>query len=1012
MRTHGILLVAIQTPWTLANRFGIPNWYVHPLSPQNGWSLSELYRQLPSPSRPTYIDPSLLHPPHLQCTLYDYQKTSLAKLLQRELQPESYADPYYVQCTSPCTLSRNERLYLFDPERCLFHRRYQVALYPDLKGGILCDEMGVGKTIICLALILATLDDMSEPDLEPMASTITSQMALTFPDHEYQGADPSGLHSRRLVTAAFGAPSPGERMGRHPKPPPISDEPRMEPTAETIACSPVSLVSIAAHKLRTTHACRPALTCTLPPQIQEILDERSAPFFHLWPPPPARVSRISQSRSPLRVYITSATLVLVPLTLLTQWMSEIKKHCEPGALRVFTLSDMHTPLPPASVLAQNYDIVLLSHARFGHEAGDEQGMKSDLDKSPLMQVYWKRLIIDEGNVLAGDSLVVRLCTRLRVERRWIVTGTPTYALVGASACYAAGKDLDNNTESRHEPKWTPSERKNLDRLKQLLVRFLRITPFCGTHSSMASAAKASGLAPAKERDWNALMASEWNAQEQGEWPAKRRLFDVLSRVMVRNRAEDVEKERPLPPLQRRVQRLTPSATERTTYNVLQSLILLNAALTQEKDKDYFFHPNNKKALATVMENLALACFHFAGQGLYEQAQSAYEHIEQQLSLPNGVAAPYRSQAEEAHKQLQQALALDTWRQHILDRDVMYTLEHVPETVLHAWSAHNRITLTSDELVRFRQACIATTEEFSDADDVRDELITKGMQFRHRHANRARGDPKTPNPRKNTRLHEGSLPLVRSFTAARWPTEWDPVIVQSSSSTKLNAILLELLEAVPHEKVLVFSVLDNVLFELASALDLLQIPYLLYVSGMPQHLRNTYAEAFTQKSTYRCLLMTTTVGGRGLDLHCASRVILAEPVWQQDLESQAVKRAWRMGQTRSVTVTTYIMKHTFEEQLITRKQTYGHDAALDQTKSLTDDPGMRDFVAHPHFIPEDDPPPVVSWNVPLFALSVHQAYEHAGPPAKRPRTEDTITGLSTREEAQDVCASMPTKSERD
>lgn len=940
------------------------------------WTLAEIYRQLPSPPTllPYMYDESLVLPSGLRCALFPYQQSSLAKLLQRELWPETYSNPYLLSRVSPCVLPHGDRMYAFDPECFRFYRWSEISVYVDVRGGILCDEMGSGKTLICLALILATMDQISRPDYESVTSCITSEMAMRFPDEKYQDKDPAAGLLGRIVTAPFGAPSPGERLGRRP----ITHIPKPEPKtshATRPRTGSVSLAKIAAHRLRTTHACRRDLIDTLPNQLQALLGKESAPFILLWPPLPHRVSRIIHNRTPLRVYLTSATLVLVPQTLLMQWLDEMEKHCEPQSLRVLCITDMHTEIPTASELSQDYDVVLMSHARFGKEAGDDQSMRPDLDMSPLMQVYWKRLIIDEGNMLAGDSLLVRLCAYLRVERRWVVSSTPTQALVGASALHAAGDESAAPTYTKNV-NWTASERKNLDKLKHLLVRFLRIPPMCGAHVSLPSAMKASDLPSFKERDWNTLMGSGMN--EMREWPAKRRLYDILSRLMVRNRVEDVERDCPLPPLERRIVSLSMSSHECMTYNVLQSLIMLNAALSQEKDKKYSFHTSNKKFLASIMENLALACFHFAGQGFLRQAQQAYDRIIRQLDEPHRAAEQFKQQAIEALHQLSAALHNEAWCERIQQGDILYKAEHPEQRLLLAWSRSGTPWLTAEELLLLRDEYLKEAAHILDEKDLLEKLSSRGLQYVHQKSGHivstiSHRSPKTKNASKRVES------LLEEITAPpqTLPVEFQDILVHASTSTKLNGMLQEILDAVREEKVLVFSSLDHVLYELAKALELCQVSFLFYVSGMPQHLRNAYVNAFMHDSRFRCLLMSTATGGRGLDLHCASRIILAEPIWQWDLESQVVKRAWRLGQTRRVLVSTYVMQHTHEERLIERKKTrfLKDNDAVERLQTLTDDSGMRAFVAHPQFLQASAKVPAIVWTRSLFGARAKRPYIH-------------------------------------
>ena len=67
-----------------------------------------------------------------------------------------------------------------------------------------------------------------------------------------------------------------------------------------------------------------------------------------------------------------------------------------------------------------------------------------------------------------------------------------------------------------------------------------------------------------------------------------------------------------------------------------------------------------------------------------------------------------------------------------------------------------------------------------------------------------------------------------------------------------------------------------------------------------------------------LLLTTKVGGLGINLPKASRVILLDPDWNPMNDSQAKERALRIGQKETLVIYRFITRHTIEEKIYNRQ----------------------------------------------------------------------------------------------
>ena len=65
------------------------------------------------------------------------------------------------------------------------------------------------------------------------------------------------------------------------------------------------------------------------------------------------------------------------------------------------------------------------------------------------------------------------------------------------------------------------------------------------------------------------------------------------------------------------------------------------------------------------------------------------------------------------------------------------------------------------------------------------------------------------------------------------------------------------------------------------------------------------------------LLTTRVGGLGINLKSANKVVIFDPDWNPMVDIQATDRALRIGQQREVAIYRFIVDDTIEEKIYHR-----------------------------------------------------------------------------------------------
>lgn len=783
-------------------------------------SLLELFNNIPSP-RP---DPDAVSDPicrdamynlltsnvaGLLTELYTYQRSSAALMLQKEAQPAKVLDPRLRQIRG-----QDGKEWYWDnvSGTILSEPRH----YDGISGGILAEEMGSGKTIICLALILASRGTSTNiPDI-------------------------------------YG-------------PPPAPTRPRIASLVDMAAsCASRNAVPWRAYLDATGTQGWEYERC-----IGAI--ERHPGHYYVPPPEMRRGNRHATSESYLRppdkIYLSQATLIVVPNNLVAQWKQEIQKHTSGIKVVVITKKD---DVPPYELLLY-CDIVLFSQTRFEMLVAQTE----DFSASPLSKLHFKRCIIDEGHKLGNSKIGKRSnlligLDLLRFDSRWVVTGTPSHGLFGVDP----GKALPNctNGHAANRPITPPTpgpegtdvfkssgemERKDLERIGSMASLFLKARPWANT-------ALETGDTPA---DWDTyLMLPRHRKKSYGRWDSLKTTLDSL---ILRHRLHDIGNM--LPPVDERIVVLDGSYQDRLSMNVFSMMIIFNSVQSQRTDMDYFFHPKQRRSLLQIVHNLKQSTFFggsfFTSLEISKALETAEKFLEER-KVPV---------SDEDEALLQQAIALG----HVAVRNEMRSLSNqfheMPISVVefpgnsgHSWALRggtdnassslpkkNRCTTSASLVLALQKLVYSTAGEpekfnallnggFVQEGRLEKEklLASNSQEATSSSSTAANGDgtsrqsSSTQTLAGNTKLGGDSPHKARShgingarpidsrqgadaFVVAGGPLE--STRITATVSAKMSYLLDQVVRHQADEKILIFYENENIAWYLASMLDVVSLP---------------------------------------------------------------------------------------------------------------------------------------------------------------------------------------------
>lgn len=120
-----------------------------------------------------------------------------------------------------------------------------------------------------------------------------------------------------------------------------------------------------------------------------------------------------------------------------------------------------------------------------------------------------------------------------------------------------------------------------------------------------------------------------------------------------------------------------------------------------------------------------------------------------------------------------------------------------------------------------------------------------------------------------------------------------------------------------------------------ALEDRKIKFVRLDGKMSRAKRTSALDLFREDPEVRVILISIGAGGLGLNLTAASMVYMMEPQFNPAAEAQAVDRVHRLGQTREVFITRFIMQDSFEERMLALQRQKENLADLSMSRGKLD-----------------------------------------------------------------------------
>ncbi|KAK7205421.1 SNF2 family N-terminal domain-containing protein [Myxozyma melibiosi] len=574
--------------------------------------------------------------------------------------------------------------------------------------------------------------------------------------------------------------------------------------------------------------------------------------------PSTEADRQTKTPDHLRTFAANTTLIIAPMSLLTQWESEAHAASKPGSVRIIVYygGDRSIDLRNLCLGPDAWKTPVIIITSYGTLSAEWQRFEKGLGNSQLYRLRYLRVVLDEAHTIRNRaSLISRSCCEVKADRRWALSGTPI-----------------------------------VNRLEDLyaLVKFLGIEPW--SHFTF----------------WRTFVTTPYESKDYLK--ALDVVQTILEPILLRRTKSMKQKDGTplvtLPPKNVYIENIELTETEREVYD-----------LFYRRAKQTF---TNSLAAGTVMKSyttifaqvlrLRQSCDH---PSLVQSAVRP-EEVEDDSDDASAKSQPKQIGGlldSEDDVSLQQLIGKFNAQEQEMNAKDVYGLE-VMQQILEEQDRECPICL-AEPIVN---PVVTSCWHMSCCD-----CIISHIKFE-----KNRGQV----PRCHScqaEISEDQLfevvthsPPPSSTNAAAQKPEIALRRYKPQSSAKIASLMAKL-KAIraeePNCKSVVFSQFTSFLDIIEHSLQRERFEYLRLDGSTQQKDRGKILEKFKNEPREMVLLLSLKTGGVGLNLVSANKAFMMDPWWSFAVESQAIDRIHRMGQTQSVTVYRFIVKDSVEERML-------------------------------------------------------------------------------------------------